>query len=101
MSGFPTALLVSAMKAAWAVRAINIIAILGWLVGFLLAGPHAAFAPGLADAAALSQQVTQLYSHARYSEAISLAQCVLALRAERLIFASLSAEASLPWTRSV
>jgi tetratricopeptide (TPR) repeat protein len=62
-------------------RARNIILIL--LVGFSLTLPHVAFAQSssvwdTADATALNQQVFRLYSQGRYSEAIPLAQRVLA-----------------------
>ena len=65
-----------------AVRATNIIAIL--LVGALVAAPDAAFAQDLDEATALNQQITQLYAHGRYSEAIPLAQRELALREKTL-----------------
>jgi len=53
-------------------------------IGFLLAVPHAAFAQGLAEAAALNQQVVQLYNQRRYSEAMPLAQRALAIQEKAL-----------------
>jgi tetratricopeptide (TPR) repeat protein len=53
-------------------------------VGFLLAVPHAAIAQGLAEAAALNQQVMQLYNQRRYSEAMPLAQRALAIQEKAL-----------------
>jgi len=50
------------------------------LVGFLLAAPHAALAHDLNEATALTEQVVQLTKQGRYSEAIPLAQRVVALR---------------------
>jgi CHAT domain-containing protein/Tfp pilus assembly protein PilF len=61
-----------------AVRVLDIIAIV--LVGFLLSVPHAAFAQGLDEAAALNQQVMQLYNQGLYSEAMPLAQRALAIQ---------------------
>jgi tetratricopeptide (TPR) repeat protein len=60
-----------------AVITVKIIAMV--LVGFFLSVPHAALAQGLDEAAALNQQVTQLYNQGRYSEAIPLAQRVLTM----------------------
>jgi CHAT domain-containing protein/Tfp pilus assembly protein PilF len=60
-----------------AVRTVKIIAVM--LVGFFCLLPHAALALGLDDAIALNQQVLQLYSQGRYSEAIPLAQRTLAI----------------------
>jgi len=60
-----------------AVRATYIVTVS--FVGFLLAVPHAGFAQGLAEAAALNQQVVQLYNQGRYSEAMPLAQRALAI----------------------
>jgi class 3 adenylate cyclase/tetratricopeptide (TPR) repeat protein len=65
-----------------AVRATHIIAVS--LVGLLLTVPRAAFAQGLAEAAALNQQVIQLYSQGHYSEAIPLAQRALAMQEKAL-----------------
>jgi tetratricopeptide (TPR) repeat protein len=71
------------MKARRTVRALNIVAIL--LAGFLLAGSHAGVAQGLFyEVPELNQQAAQLYSQGRYSEAIPLAQRVLALEEETL-----------------
>src|SRR5215467_11538142 len=53
-------------------------------IGFLLAVPHAAFAQGLTEAAALNQQVVQLYNQRRYSEAMPLAQRALAIQEKAL-----------------
>src|SRR5215468_11582404 len=53
-------------------------------IGFLLAVPHATFAQGLAEAAALNQQVIQLYNQGRYSEAMPLAQRALAIQEKAL-----------------
>jgi tetratricopeptide (TPR) repeat protein len=63
-------------------RALNIVAIL--FVGFLLGAPHAAFAQGLDDANALAQRVDELTKKGQYTEAISLAQRVLAIREKTL-----------------
>ena len=65
-----------------AVRATYIVTMS--FVGFLLAVPHAAIAQGLAEAAALNQQVVQLYSQRRYSEAMPLAQRALAIQEKAL-----------------
>jgi len=56
--------------------AVRIIAAL--LIGFFLLMPHAALAQ-VDEAAALNQQVIQLYSQGRYSEAIPLAQRALVI----------------------
>jgi hypothetical protein len=58
------------MKAAWFVKALNIIVML--LVGFLLAAAALAQSPD--EATALTQQVIELYKQGRYSEAVPLAQ---------------------------
>src|SRR6516164_6797422 len=65
-----------------AVRATYIVTVS--FVGFLLAVPHAAFAQGLAEAAALNQQFIQLYSQGRYSEATPLAQRALEIQEKAL-----------------
>jgi hypothetical protein len=59
-----------------AMKTVKIIATL--LIGFFLSVPHAALAQ-VDEAAALNQQVLQLYSQGRYSEAIPLAQRTLAI----------------------
>jgi hypothetical protein len=70
-------------QARMIVRSTIIVAVL--LSGFLLtASPAAVSQKGLAEATALSQQVTQLYSLGRYSEAIPLAQRVVALHEKTL-----------------
>ena len=61
---------------------VNIIAAL--LIGIFLSVPHAAFAQGLDEAAALTHQVIQLYSQGRYLEAIPLAERALAIRERTL-----------------
>jgi tetratricopeptide (TPR) repeat protein len=53
------------------------------LFGFYLSLPHAALAQ-VDEAAALNQQVLQLYSQGRYSEAIPLAQRALTIREKAL-----------------
>jgi hypothetical protein len=50
------------------------------LVGLLLAVSKPACSQSLAEAAALSGQVEQLYGQGRYSEAIPLAQRVVRIR---------------------
>jgi tetratricopeptide (TPR) repeat protein len=65
-----------------AVRATYIVTVS--FVGFLLTVPHATFAQGLAEAAALNQQVLQLYNQRRYSEAMPLAQRALAIQEKAL-----------------
>ena len=65
-----------------AVRTVKIIAV--FLVGLFLSVPRAALAQGLDEAATLNQQVLQLYSQGRYSEAIPLAQRALAIREKAL-----------------
>ena len=62
--------------AVLAVKSVKVIAAV--LVGFFLLMPHAALAQ-VDEAAALNQQVMQLYSRGRYSEAIPLAQRMLAI----------------------
>jgi tetratricopeptide (TPR) repeat protein len=59
-----------------AIRKVKIIAVV--LVAFLLSAPHAALAQ-VDEAAALNQQVLQLYIQGSYSEAIPLAQRTLAI----------------------
>ena len=61
-------------------KARDILAIL--LVCFLLAAP--AYAQGLEEAASLDRQVIQLSQQGRYSEAVPLAERVLAIREEAL-----------------
>jgi tetratricopeptide (TPR) repeat protein len=80
--GLPSAPLVSAMKRARVVKALNVMAIL--LAGFSLAATQGAFAQSLDEANALHQQVTRLYNQAHYSEAIPLAERALAIREETL-----------------
>ena len=63
-------------------RALNVMVIL--VVGFLLTMHHAALAQSLDKASALTQQVIELTKRGHYSEAIPLAQRVLALREETL-----------------
>jgi tetratricopeptide (TPR) repeat protein len=65
-----------------AVKPVAIIAAL--LVCFFMFVPHAALAQGLDEAAALNQQVIQLYNHGRYSEATPLAQRALTIREKAL-----------------
>jgi CHAT domain-containing protein/Tfp pilus assembly protein PilF len=54
------------------------------LVGLLLAVSHAAHAQGVEDATALNQQVKELRSQGRYSEAVPLAQRALAIQESAL-----------------
>ena len=58
-------------------RATKIIAAL--LIGFFLSVPHAALAQEPNEAAALTQQIIQLYERGRHSEAIPLAQRLLTI----------------------
>ena len=69
------------------IRAVNFIAVL--IVGCLLALPHVAVGQSssiwdVADATTLNQQVVDLTKQGRYSEAVPLAQKVLALREKAL-----------------
>src|SRR6516164_2215438 len=67
---------------SWGMRATYFILVP--LVAFLLAIPHAAYAQGVDDAAALIQQVNELRSQGRYSEAVPLAQSALAIQEKAL-----------------
>jgi tetratricopeptide (TPR) repeat protein len=58
-------------------RATKIIAAL--LIGLFLSVPHAALAQEPNEAAALTQQIIQLYKQGRYSEATPFAQRLLAI----------------------
>jgi hypothetical protein len=60
-----------------AIKPAKIIVVL--LVGFLLSVSHVALAQ-VDEAAALNQQIVQLYSQGRYSEAIPFAQRALTIR---------------------
>ena len=64
-----------------AVRTVKIIAVI--LVGFFLSAlsvPHPTAAQGLGEATVLGQQIDQLWSQGRYSDAIPLAQRLLSIR---------------------
>ena len=63
-------------------KAVNIIAVL--LIGFLLTVCHAAFAQNVDEATALNGQMEVLYRQGRYSEAMPLAQRILAIREKAL-----------------
>jgi CHAT domain-containing protein/Tfp pilus assembly protein PilF len=54
------------------------------ILGFLLTVPKTGFAQSLDEAAALNQQVVQLYNRGRYSEAMPLAQRALAIQEKAL-----------------
>ena len=54
------------------------------LICFVLCAAHPASAQGLDEATALNQQAIQLYNQGRFSEAIPLAQRVLAIREKAL-----------------
>jgi CHAT domain-containing protein len=58
-------------------RVVKIIAAL--LIGLFLSVPHPALAQGLDEATVLDQQVEQLWSQGRYSDAIPLAQRLLSI----------------------